>query len=216
MPLAFAPVDGGVDRACATNFWGDYPDMYTLHTDIHTMSACQSLCDDTCAAIEYSPDLDNGHCKVWSRSALEPMDHHGIWDEIVSFSAAGSTCLRHDTTGVGFQAVNGGIGQACRGSDTKDSKPQYYKLLVGISSVYDCEESCVTLPECVAIEYNPNGRCELWTRVVHATEAKEGYSCWEMDDFWRGRRLIATSSTRPKAGFLAPSSTSASNSPSTP
>ena len=172
-PFVFA--DGGIDRACrgasASDNWGSY---YTLKASI-SLFECKDLCLHTwnCKGLEY----DSGACKVWHRSG-------GIGATVPK---AGALCMR---LGSGAPATDafirfqGGQDRSCRGSSVSDSDPSYYILFgpARARTLEDCKILCVSTPDCMAVDFSEAG-CQVWTRPVLSSVAKEGSICLAYEPF---------------------------------
>jgi len=76
-----------------------------------------------------------------------------------------------------FEAVDGGLGRACRGSSPGDNSANHYNVVSG-DSLEDCKKQCVEQEDCVGVEYSMN-RCEVWTRQqgIEASIALGGFTC---------------------------------------
>ena len=65
-----------------------------------------------------------------------------------------------------WEAVDGTPGShACRGNSPTDNNRSYYEVKGGVESLEACQHLCEEHGSCKGIEYNPNGRCEVWTRM---------------------------------------------------
>eukprot|EP00931_Biecheleriopsis_adriatica_P097849 TRINITY_DN716_c0_g1_i1.p1 TRINITY_DN716_c0_g1~~TRINITY_DN716_c0_g1_i1.p1 ORF type:complete len:542 (-),score=81.35 TRINITY_DN716_c0_g1_i1:43-1599(-) len=89
------------------------------------------------------------------------------------------TTPRPTTVPSGFEVVNGGTNQACRGANEQDTSNSYYTVFEA-KTLAECVAECTASPAtCKGIEYNPsNGRCEVWTRDIEASKDVTGYSCY--------------------------------------
>jgi hypothetical protein len=219
LPLQFAPVDGGADRACRDGARTGYGDMYdsgevTVHTKIPSIWQCQALCVDSagCTGIEYSLHFEGGRCELWPDKTLYDMGVPTGAIPLSSVAKSGFTCLSYTSTeGISFAPVDGGYDRACRGSRSSDDAQEYFELQRSVASVYACESLCVKDPSCVGIEYSPHfddGRCELWKSGcnlpgIGATEAKAGFTCLRLS----GSHLEA----RVRGGCQASASASTAN-----
>lgn len=78
-----------------------------------------------------------------------------------------------------FEPVDGGEGRACRGAHSNDNSGSYYTALSGVADMDACKAHCVETENCVGIEYNAGGRCEVWTRDggIQASIALNNYWC---------------------------------------
>eukprot|EP00440_Ansanella_granifera_P037063 gb/GFBE01040220.1/.p1 GENE.gb/GFBE01040220.1/~~gb/GFBE01040220.1/.p1 ORF type:complete len:1500 (+),score=225.46 gb/GFBE01040220.1/:1-4500(+) len=177
---AFWPVDGGSGRACRGASASDNSANYfRLFADVQSMDDCKAKCVDEplCQGIEHH---SSGRCEVWIRS-------EGIESSI---ALSGYTCLQYraggaqttTTTRVSptlFVPVNGGEGRACRGGSATDNSASYFQLFANVQSLDGCMSKCVEASLCKGIEYNPNGRCEVWTRPagIQASVGLAGFSC---------------------------------------
>lgn len=109
-----------------------------------------------CQGIEFHY---HGRCELWTR-------REGIGSSVWR---AGYQCMRNmDAVQVrprlmNFEPVNGGEGQACRGTSPGDNKASYFTVETA-ESLEDCAKRCTQHGKCQGIEYHPTGRCELWTR----------------------------------------------------
>jgi len=79
-----------------------------------------------------------------------------------------------------FRLVQGGRDGACRGACPSDVDESYYELRVAVATLSACQQLCRDDVRCTGVEYNENGRCELWQRGegVGSTTPKEGYNCY--------------------------------------
>jgi len=179
LPLQFEPVEGGFGRACRSKGGGNAASNYVLRTGVASIWDCQAQCiaeNSTCNAIEYNIAFDGGRCEAWTEAVEN--------GPVESVRSPGFMCLRYNSQGVAFQAVDGGHDRACRAQGGLNS-PSYYELRSQIPTVFVCESLCVEMSSCVGIEYHDNGRCELWkvdsqVRGIQSTAVKMGYTCLRM------------------------------------
>ena len=165
----FEPVDGGTNRACRGAFAGDSRPSYyqvvwahTLEDGVRRQGTCdvqdcaQRCAHFQCQGIEFHRA---GRCELWTR-------REGIGRSVWR---AGYQCFRNmEAVQVGprllnFEPVNGGEGQACRGTSPGDNKASYFTVETA-DSLEDCAKRCTQHGKCQGIEYHPTGRCEVWTR----------------------------------------------------
>merc|ERR1719183_706253 len=154
----FQAVDGGADRACrglsSTDSFAWYYDL----TSADSLEGCKELCVNAavCKGIEYNSDV--GVCELWTReqgigtsTAAEGYECHRLVaverspsSPAVSSKAAliqMGEIVSNDTTNavetawkelksahLGFDAVDGGVGRACRGSSEADNSSEHYAV----------------------------------------------------------------------------------------
>jgi hypothetical protein len=166
----FDLVDGAVNRACTTSHHHSaFHFSYNL-VSVTSLEHCQELCMEftTCRGIDYSERL--GSCKEWE------VDIDGSEEE------AGHKCMRRKA--YHFHAVNGGDDQACRHSNPQDDDPSYYKADYNTVTVKDCKILCLIDRDCHGMEWQEwDGRCELWTTDIWATEERHGFRCFRKTSF---------------------------------
>lgn len=77
-----------------------------------------------------------------------------------------------------FEAMDGGVGRACRGATTTDNSPSNY-VVMHVSNLEECKSECINDSRCRGIEYS-NGRCEVWIREagIMASIPLNGFSCY--------------------------------------
>eukprot|EP00933_Yihiella_yeosuensis_P030157 TRINITY_DN2381_c0_g3_i2.p1 TRINITY_DN2381_c0_g3~~TRINITY_DN2381_c0_g3_i2.p1 ORF type:complete len:517 (+),score=82.09 TRINITY_DN2381_c0_g3_i2:67-1617(+) len=77
-----------------------------------------------------------------------------------------------------FEPVDGGVDRACRGANSGDNSPGYYKVFSRTNSMDDCKNRCVSTNGCVGVEFK-GSRCEIWTRAggIQATSSISGFTC---------------------------------------
>eukprot|EP00931_Biecheleriopsis_adriatica_P051995 TRINITY_DN3019_c0_g1_i4.p1 TRINITY_DN3019_c0_g1~~TRINITY_DN3019_c0_g1_i4.p1 ORF type:complete len:1534 (-),score=241.49 TRINITY_DN3019_c0_g1_i4:118-4719(-) len=171
-PIArlFSPVDGGSGRACRGEGGQDSATFYSIQS-AGSLGDCKDLCAAVtgCRGIEWNP---NGRCEVWTTAVA------------TSKAAAGYTCLRTSAspgttlsprTGSIFLPVDGGVDRACRGESGQNLATFY--TIQSAGSIDACKALCDAVQECKGIEWNPNGRCEIWTSTIAATKVAVGYTC---------------------------------------
>eukprot|EP00438_Fugacium_kawagutii_P001670 Skav205381 [mRNA] locus=scaffold277:133735:135689:+ [translate_table: standard] len=145
------------------------PDYFDVRQNVPSIEACQALClqelgEEGCKGIEFN--RNSKRCELWKRK-------EGIW----AFDYPqweGFTCLRYGWPGKYLIPVNGGLDQACRGPDGKNSDSFY--VVEAVRHMEDCRARCVAAPICKGVEFS-EGRCEIWTSEVATTEAKVGFEC---------------------------------------
>mmetsp|Transcript_36728 Transcript_36728/g.85452 ORF Transcript_36728/g.85452 Transcript_36728/m.85452 type:complete len:479 (-) Transcript_36728:155-1591(-) len=79
-------------------------------------------------------------------------------------------------TGDGFEPVDGGVGRACRPTNSSGD----FGLIPGTPDLETCKTRCRETHGCRGIEYGrENGRCEVWTAPggVSGSAAVAGYTC---------------------------------------
>lgn len=172
---SFQPVDGGSDRACRGANPSDNKDSYyTLHSGVESLDKCKALCGaaNTCVGIEHSPTAMR--CEVWTENIG------------ASAIVAGFSCFRYQSGGPESQAaspdsfvpVDGGSGRACRRASSTDNSASYYTVHHGVVSLDNCKDLCGAATTCVGIEYNDDGRCEVWTENIGASASAAGFFCY--------------------------------------
>lgn len=145
------------------------PAYFTVHFEVPSVEACKDLCleqgEEGCKGVEYNSI--SKRCEVWTR-------REGIW----AFNYPeweGFTCLRYGWPGKYLNPVNGGLNQACRGPDGKNSDT-YYVVERGVRHMEDCRARCVAAKICKGVEFS-KGRCEIWTTDIVTTEARADFEC---------------------------------------
>eukprot|EP00438_Fugacium_kawagutii_P014818 Skav234792 [mRNA] locus=scaffold69:127365:137294:+ [translate_table: standard] len=145
------------------------PAYFTVHFEVASVEACKDLCleqgEEGCKGVEYNSI--SKRCEVWTR-------REGIW----AFDYPqweGFTCLRYGWPGKYLIPVNGGLDQACRGPDGKNSD-SYYVVERFVSHMEDCRARCVAAKICKGVEFS-KGRCEIWTTDIVTTKAIAGFEC---------------------------------------
>lgn len=81
-----------------------------------------------------------------------------------------------------FEAVDGGVDRACRGSSTTDSLAAYYDLSA-TDTLSDCQDLCLSANDCRGVEFNAEfSMCQVWTRVqgIEHSAAAQGYQCYRL------------------------------------
>jgi len=170
----FKPMDGGASRACrGASVSDNSPDNYQL-TSAGSFEDCQDLCRAlaSCKGIEHS---SSGRCEIWKR------------DIQASKAVQGFACYRYDDsesdpvdeTIFEFGPVDGGTSRACRGATVTDNSPGYYQVSFA-SSLDDCQNLCRARPGCKGMEFSSQGRCEVWTRDIEASQAVQGFTCLKL------------------------------------
>jgi len=215
-PPGFSDADGRLDRACRGVNSGDNSlAYYKLFTGILSLDSCKALCTSMqgCVGVEFQL---KGRCEVWTRP-------QGIG---ATAKVPGYQCLRYDpsmagtTTSTtiipGFSTVDGGENRACRGATSTDNSHSYYNILSNVLTLEACKSECVGVPGCVGIEFNSNGRCEVWTRTlgIKATAPAFGYQCLRYVQPAARENLVQSSKASRKVSrkhkFLAPDSVGSS------
>eukprot|EP00931_Biecheleriopsis_adriatica_P034476 TRINITY_DN198_c0_g1_i11.p1 TRINITY_DN198_c0_g1~~TRINITY_DN198_c0_g1_i11.p1 ORF type:complete len:1626 (-),score=281.10 TRINITY_DN198_c0_g1_i11:41-4918(-) len=107
-------------------------------------------------------------------------------------------------TSLNFSPVDGGAGRACRGPGGQNLA-SYYNLMPA-ESIYACREQCALVEGCTGIEWNPNGRCEVWTTVIRTSVSANGYTCMQ---------TAASSSQSPASTSVGPVMTTTGSSQTT-
>mmetsp|Transcript_32515 Transcript_32515/g.75157 ORF Transcript_32515/g.75157 Transcript_32515/m.75157 type:complete len:920 (+) Transcript_32515:42-2801(+) len=161
----YAPVDGGVQRACRGADSNDNSPLHFVASAAPDLPACQYQClhHAGCQGVEFH-EL-NGRCELWTRPG-------GI--EASAFFA-NSECYRR----VGnFEPVDGGDGRACRGATVDDNNPANYEVHPD-ALLDECERRCLHMSLCTGIEHSL-GRCEIYLRPdgPQASVALQGFSCY--------------------------------------
>ncbi|CAE8711556.1 unnamed protein product [Polarella glacialis] len=163
----FQPVDGGSDRGCRGADASDAVDSYYTLLDtsqVPTLESCKIRCAGTaqCKGVSFS----SSGCQVWTRPG-------GIF---ASVPTLGSSCLRYEP----FVAADGGKDRSCRGVNSADTGPSYYRRYSTsqASSLEACRALCVGTKGCVGVDYNSTS-CLVWTRAegVGATAVISGSLC---------------------------------------
>eukprot|EP00490_Sorites_sp_Unknown_P013648 CAMPEP_0114684402 /NCGR_PEP_ID=MMETSP0191-20121206/59063_1 /TAXON_ID=126664 /ORGANISM="Sorites sp." /LENGTH=228 /DNA_ID=CAMNT_0001967091 /DNA_START=121 /DNA_END=808 /DNA_ORIENTATION=+ len=145
------------------------PAYFDEHLRIPSLEACKDLCLqelglEGCKGVEYN--VRAKRCEVWKRP-------EGIW----AFNypeKEGYTCLRFGWPGKYLIPVNGGLDQACRGPDGKNSDDYY--VIEAVRHMEDCRARCVAAKTCRGVEFS-KGRCEIWHSEIVTTEARTGFEC---------------------------------------
>lgn len=145
------------------------PAYFEVRQEIPDVEACKELClqelgQEGCKGVEYN--VLSKRCELWKRN-------EGIW----AFDypkMEGFSCLRYGWPGKYLIPVNGGLNQACRGPDGKNSASFY--VVEAVRHMEDCRARCVAARLCKGVEYS-KGRCEIWHSEVATTEARTGFEC---------------------------------------
>jgi len=189
----FAPMDGGLGRACRGATTSDNAAQNYVLAPASNLEECQNACmgEPKCRGIEYSPN----RCEVWTREG-------GI---MASIPLNGFSCYRYGpytTPPPGrsgtFEAVDGASDRACRGATGGDNLGSYYKLsATGKASMDACKTACMQDMDCKGIEFSP-GRCEVWVRPegIQASAALAGFACYRFVD-----PSISTTTAFPEGAF---------------
>lgn len=84
-----------------------------------------------------------------------------------------------------WMPVDGGMDRACRGSSANDNSKDYYSLYTQLFSLAACKTKCEETADCKGIEYNPSGRCEVWSRAggIQASAAVRGFTCLRLGEW---------------------------------
>merc|ERR1712187_785346 len=167
--IHFLPLHGGQNQACRrTHSNDDSAAYYQLVTGVESIFDCELRCVQlaSCLGIEYN---ENGRCELWTELANATMSNVGYTCmQIEEHWLVARTMQQHNQHGIHFLPVHGGQNQACRRTHSNDNSAAYYQLVTGVETIFDCELHCVQLASCLGIEYNENGRCELWTELANA------------------------------------------------
>jgi len=106
-----------------------------------------------------------------------------------------------------FDAVDGGMGRACRGSGVTDSRPEYYSVTEA-ASLDICQEACVAIDRCGGVEYNlQSQRCRLWTReggIGSSSRATRFFQCHRLVRLSRAARSYLALAAEMEAKPLGP------------
>lgn len=145
------------------------PAYFEVRQEIPDIEACKELClqelgEEGCKGVEYN--VVSKRCELWKRN-------EGIW----AFDypkKEGFTCLRYGWPGKYLIPVNGGLNQACRGPDGKNSQSFY--VVEAARHMEDCRARCVAAKLCRGVEYS-KGRCEIWHEEVATTKSLTGFEC---------------------------------------
>ncbi|CAE7570592.1 unnamed protein product [Symbiodinium microadriaticum] len=165
--VAFEPVDGGLDRACRG---ADTSDAASANfvlcppSEVASLEQCQARCVERpgCRGVSYSAE----GCELWTRP-------FGIEATVPK---VGSSCFRHEP----FTDADGGKDRACRGAQPWDNSTEHYReATLPIPTLGACKVACVNSPGCKGIEFQPNGKCLIWTRPggIDATATSFGSIC---------------------------------------
>eukprot|EP00913_Durusdinium_trenchii_P018642 g17517.t3 len=166
--IAFAPVRGGIGRACRGSSWRDNDrSNYIAFWPVDLLEVCKERCREraSCTGIEFNAWLRR--CEVW----IKPVT--------TSVKASNFTCYNaslEDPTLAIFEDVDGGADRVCRGKHSGDNSASYYTASLAESK----EESpdTILLPcRCTGFEYHQFGRCELWSAPVGSSREASGYYC---------------------------------------
>lgn len=106
-----------------------------------------------------------------------------------------------------FDAVDGGMGRACRGSGVTDSRPEYYSVTEA-ASLDICQEACVANDQCGGVEYNlQSQRCRVWTReggIGLSSRATRFFQCHRLVRLSRAARSYQAVAAEMEAAPLGP------------
>eukprot|EP00933_Yihiella_yeosuensis_P078920 TRINITY_DN908_c0_g1_i2.p1 TRINITY_DN908_c0_g1~~TRINITY_DN908_c0_g1_i2.p1 ORF type:complete len:632 (-),score=105.07 TRINITY_DN908_c0_g1_i2:285-2180(-) len=141
-------------------------------------------CDNKCCHSESSPGAGDGIFgeEFWNCADIavvqegEPTTTTTTITTIVTTTTSTTTTSSANSV---WEAVDGGSGRACRGSNTADNSASYYTLHRGVSELEDCKAKCIATTGCTGIEHSSSGRCEVWTRSggIEASVGVSGYTC---------------------------------------
>jgi len=114
---------------------------------------------------------------VWTRPGGIESTREVMGYRCLRYAPANAVSVSTTTSQPGFFPMDAGDNRACRGASATDNSASYYDVFVG--SLEDCKTLCVQQPNCVGIEVNRGGRCEVWKRPegIGATVAVSGYQC---------------------------------------
>eukprot|EP00930_Biecheleria_cincta_P023533 TRINITY_DN16991_c0_g1_i1.p1 TRINITY_DN16991_c0_g1~~TRINITY_DN16991_c0_g1_i1.p1 ORF type:complete len:2142 (-),score=336.15 TRINITY_DN16991_c0_g1_i1:205-6630(-) len=165
--LEWSPVDGGENRACRGATAGDNSLSYFEVVQATSLPDCKDLCTkrSDCKGVEYHV---TGRCEIWTR-----MDGIGA-----SIGLAGYSCWRYAMSD--FLPIRGGVNRFCRGDGPTDSNSSYYDVYAPISLDH-CKELCRRQASCQGVEYSEEGRCEVWSHEIRATQPGLGFSCLRLE-----------------------------------
>jgi len=173
-------VDGGHMATCLPRQSDD-----TVQPGAHSLVSCKEACTKAgrCYGIEYSEVVSE--CKLWTNPISS------------SERQANFQCLRYNGIALGrydkppetlpswtemmpWKHVNGGIDQACRGTDSEDDDVNYFEVHFDVPSLGHCAALCDKVSSCSGVEFGEDfsGRCELWTRKEPRSSAYVGgFTC---------------------------------------
>ncbi|CAK9057639.1 Cell surface hyaluronidase (Cell migration-inducing hyaluronidase 2) (Transmembrane protein 2) [Durusdinium trenchii] len=167
--IAFAPVRGGIGRACRGSSWRDNDrSNYIAFWPVDLLEVCKERCREraSCTGIEFNAWLRR--CEVW----IKPVT--------TSVKASNFTCYNaslEDPTLAIFEDVDGGADRVCRGKHSGDNSASYYTASLA-ESKEDCQRQCsMATGRCTGFEYHQFGRCELWSAPVGSSREASGYYC---------------------------------------
>lgn len=167
----FYPMDGASDRACRGPGGQNLASYYTLEA-AGSLDDCKEQCASLqgCTGIEWNP---NGRCEVWTTAITASV----AVSNFECFSTESQETTPGPTTEVNFSPVDGGADRACRGPGGQNSA-SYYSLKPA-RTLDDCKNQCASVQGCTGIEWNPDGRCEVWAIVIEASAPVDGYTCMQ-------------------------------------
>jgi len=71
-----------------------------------------------------------------------------------------------------------GENRACRGSDKRDNARENYIAFLGIKTLDECKQKCISRAVCNAIEFHPyKERCEVWIKNVTTSVSASNFTC---------------------------------------
>eukprot|EP00931_Biecheleriopsis_adriatica_P057193 TRINITY_DN3391_c0_g1_i1.p1 TRINITY_DN3391_c0_g1~~TRINITY_DN3391_c0_g1_i1.p1 ORF type:complete len:454 (+),score=53.08 TRINITY_DN3391_c0_g1_i1:91-1362(+) len=161
---------------------GDYFDYYEL---LDTLG--WAVADRQPQISEPWANCDTKCCKTggsfgeefWNCADIAVLDDGTTHSMTTTTTSAQMTSTTTTADGLIWEPVEGGLGRACRGSNSRDNSANYFAVHFGVASIDDCKTKCISTTGCVGIEFNDGGRCEVWTRAdgIRASVAVAGFTC---------------------------------------
>jgi len=143
----------------------------------------EGRCDNFCSSFGHiclgAAEEEEENCRVKYSVACDEQIT-GTSDMLCTCAQPSSTAEPTSTSlDASFEAVDGGVGRACRGASPNDNKASYY-WKTQTSSLDECKQLCLGDLNCVGVEYGERyQRCEIWTREsgIGASAPVTGYTC---------------------------------------
>ncbi|CAK9066876.1 Uncharacterized protein SCF082_LOCUS33950 [Durusdinium trenchii] len=145
------------------------PAYFDVHLNVASLESCQDLClqelgEEGCKGVEFNSR--SKRCELWKRK-------EGIW-AFAYPEWEGFTCWRYGWPGKYLIPVNGGLNQACRGPNGRNSNAYY--VVEPVKHMEDCRARCVAAKVCKGVEFS-KGRCEIWHTDIVTTAPRSDFEC---------------------------------------
>eukprot|EP00121_Abeoforma_whisleri_P014675 Awhi_evm1s13535 len=228
----------GACRFGSTSNKGQEPEDYD-RVEANDEHDCKLKCSASKICIGVEVNRKNGHCELWKKEAdfVSSSDQYKCYKKLnpdidlsssrsssSTFSTSTSTSTSPSTstsTSTSTSQSYDMIGEtgACRyeSATNKGLEPEDYDRVEAIDD-NDCKNKCTASENCIGVETNSNGHCELWKKEADFVSSSDSYKCYKKVGYTPSSSNSDVLSTPISSSDSAlPSSpTSNSDSPSTP